>query len=173
MTLDVVKTILPGLFSFGLGVIFAHFLARFLSARRMWKKRAGKRTLSGEDAPIFNALHKEREVGVPKMGGAVVWASVLSTAALFWLIPFYLPADIFSKLDFVSRGQTWLPLAALIVGALVGLLDDFLEVKGTGGHIAGGLSLMKRLTVVACVALLAGLWFYYKLDVESIALPFV
>lgn len=173
MILNVLKTLLPGFFSFVLGVGVAPLIAHFLYARRMWKPRAGKRDLGGAETPIFNKLHETREVGTPKMGGLVVLAAVGATSLLFWLLPQFVSSELFSKLDFVSRGQTWLPLLALCIGALVGLIDDFLEVRGTGGHIAGGLSLTKRLAAVAFVALLASLWFFYKLDVTAITLPFV
>ena len=59
----------------------------------------------------------------------------------------------------------------MLFGSLVGLLDDYLEIKGTGDHFAGGLSLKKRLIVVATIAFLCGLWFYFKLDVATIWLP--
>lgn len=173
MVLNVLKTLLPGLFSFGIGIGFAPALAHFLYARQMWKKRAGKRDLGGAETPIFNQLHQTREVGTPKMGGLVVLFAASATALLFWLLPQFVESGLFSKLDFVSRGQTWLPLVALFIGAFVGFLDDFLEVRGTGGHIAGGLSLTKRLVAVAFVALLASLWFFYKLEVSAITLPFV
>ncbi|MCR4310950.1 MAG: hypothetical protein NUV54_00020, partial [Candidatus Taylorbacteria bacterium] len=73
----------------------------------------------------------------------------------------------------MSRGQTWLPLVALLVGAFVGLIDDYMEVRGIDGWGAGGLSLKKRLLVVSVVGLLAALWFYIKLDVVTTTLPFL
>lgn len=173
MILNILKTLLPGFFSFVIGIGFAPALAHFLYARRMWKKRAGKRDLSGADTPIFNKLHETREVGTPKMGGLVILFAASATALIFWLLPQFFASDLFTKLDFVSRGQTWLPLLALLIGALVGFLDDLLEVRGTGGHIAGGLSLAKRLAAVSFVALLASLWFFYKLEVSAVTLPFV
>src|SRR3989338_1193079 len=75
--------------------------------------------------------------------------------------------------DFLSRNQTWLPLATLIFGALVGLIDDYLEVKGdrVNGK-SGGLSLKKRLAIVSSIALAVAFWFYIKLDVTGIGMPF-
>ncbi|MEN9614520.1 MAG: phospho-N-acetylmuramoyl-pentapeptide-transferase, phospho-N-acetylmuramoyl-pentapeptide-transferase, partial [Candidatus Parcubacteria bacterium] len=80
--------------------------------------------------------------------------------------------DIFNKLDFVSRDQTWIPLLTLAIGGIVGAVDDFLDIRGSVDHKAGGLSLRKRLAVVAVVGFLCAFWFYVKLGVSSIGLPF-
>ncbi|MEI8124092.1 MAG: hypothetical protein WCG60_02910, partial [bacterium] len=80
---------------------------------------------------------------------------------------------IFTKLDFLSRDQTWIPLCILIFGAIIGLVDDILEIRGQGGNYAGGLSLKKRLILVALISFLISLWFYFKLDVNSVNLPFM
>lgn len=172
MILNVVKTLLPGIISFAIGIGFAPLLTNYLYTHKMWKKRAGKRALDGGETPIFNKLHETREVGVPKMGGAVVVVAASATAVLLWLLPAFVSSELFEKLDFVSRGQTWLPFAALLLGALVGLADDFLEVHGTGSHIAGGLSLRKRIIAVALISLFAAVWFFVKLDVNTVSLPF-
>ena len=173
MTLDIVKTLFPGIISFAIGIGFAPILTKYLYTRQMWKKRAGKRALDGHDAAVFNALHETREVGTPKMGGAVVVVAASATALLLWLLPLVVSSELFTKLDFVSRGQTWLPLAALLLGALVGFADDLLEVQATRESFSGGLSLRKRLIAVSCIALFAALWFFIKLEVSTIALPFL
>lgn len=170
--LNVLKTLLPGILSFAIGVGFTPILTDFLYRHKMWKKRAGKRALDGCEARVFNQLHETREVGVPKMGGVVVWVAAGATALLLWLLPLFIHSELFSKLDFVSRGQTWLPLMALFLGALVGLVDDFLEVRDTNNQMAGGLSLGKRLIAVSCIALLAALWFFIKLETNTVSLPF-
>ena len=64
-----------------------------------------------------------------------------------------------------------LPLFTLIAGSLVGLFDDLLEVKGSGSHIAGGLSLKKRLLIVCSIGIVVGSWFFFKLDVSTLGLP--
>lgn len=168
MILNVVKTLLPGIISFAIGIGFAPLLTNFLYTRKMWKKRAGKRALDGNDALVFNTLHETREVGTPKMGGVVVWVAVGATAFLLWLLPLFVSSELFSKLDFVSRSQTWLPLAALLLGAFVGLLDDFLEVRGKGG-----ISLRKRLIAVTVISFLAAFWFSVKLETSTVSFPFM
>ncbi len=168
---DIVKVFLPSVVAFTIGMGITPFITDYLYRNRMWKKKAGKIGLDGAATPIFNELHKDKEVGTPKMGGIVIWAATATTVLGFWIFNSFLGTELFGKLDFLSRNQTWIPLATLLIGAWVGLFDDYLEVRGTGDYIAGGLSLRKRIGIVALVALAIALWFYFKLDVVSIGLP--
>jgi hypothetical protein len=61
-----------------------------------------------------------------------------------WLIAKIIPGEMTHKLDFMSRGQTWIPLFALITGAFVGLIDDYMEIKGIAGWPSGGLLIMQN-----------------------------
>lgn len=172
MAADVIKVISPAAIAFFVGMALAPIVIHYLYTYRCWKKRAGKVGYAGGETPIFNSLHKDKEVGTPRMGGIVIWGSVLVTIAGIWLLARVFGGPALEKLEFFSRSQTWLPVFALCVGALVGLIDDILEVRGTGKYFAGGLSLSRRLGVVAAVCLFAGWWFYTKLDVNSVSIPF-
>jgi len=172
MVEDIVKVFLPATLAFVVGIGLTPLLTHFLYKHEMWKKKSGKLALDGASAAVFNELHKEKEVGTPRMGGVVIWGSALITTLGLLFLGTLFPGTLLEKLSFLSRNQTWIPLATLILGALVGLLDDWLEVKGSGDYVAGGLSLKKRLLVVAAIALGCALWFYYKLEVMSVGLPF-
>ncbi len=171
MNLDLVKLFIPGTITFGIGIFITPLLTYYLYKYQMWKKKSGKIAPDGRETPIFNELHKDKEVGTPKMGGAVIWLSVLITMLLFWAIPKIFPIALIEKFDFLSRSQTLIPLATLLLGGFVGLLDDYLDIKGSKDHIAGGLSLKKRLLIVGTVALACACWFFIKLEVHSIGLP--
>lgn len=172
MIADVVKVFLPAALAFFIGISLTPLWTNFLYRRQMWKKKAGKVDLTGKATPLFNELHKNREVGTPKMGGVIIWFSAALTMLLFWLSAQIFNGDFFSKIDFMSRNQTWIPLFALLFGGLIGLVDDWLDIRGNGSHIAGGLSLKKRLILVAVIAFACALWFYFKLDVAAIGLPY-
>jgi phospho-N-acetylmuramoyl-pentapeptide-transferase len=172
MASDLVKLFIPSTVGFVIGILITPIISHYLYKYEMWKKRAGKVSWDGKDTPIFNELHKHKEVGTPKMGGIVIWLSVLLTISLFWIIARILPFQLPHKIDFLSRSQTWIPLATLLIGAFVGLIDDYLDIRGSRDHISGGLSLKKRLLVVGCIAFVCALWFYTKLEVSSIGLPF-
>jgi phospho-N-acetylmuramoyl-pentapeptide-transferase len=172
MIIDVVKVILPAVLTFLVGIGITPYITDFLYKHEMWKKKAGKTDTAGNDAPVFNKLHAHKEVGTPRMGGIVVWASTFIVLSAIWLLAYFSPLEIFAKLDFLSRNQTWIPLAALMIGAFVGLLDDYLEIKGSRDNVAGGLSSKKRLAVVALIGIFVSCWFLFKLDVNAINIPF-
>ncbi len=163
------RVLLPSATAFALGILFAPLLAGILYRNRAWKKKAGKGNgIGGGGTPIFDELHKEREVSTPRMGGILIWASVLATAFLFWLLALRLDT-FWHQLDFVHRRETWLPLFALAAGAAAGFVDDLLEIKEGNG----GLSLARRLTIVGTIGLVAGWWFYAKLGVSTVGIPFL
>ena len=173
MQIDLIKVILPSIVAFIIGMFFSPIVTKYLYKYKLWKKKVKTVSIDGGGTPIFNSLHAEREVSTPRMGGIVIWASVFITTLVFWVLAQIFPGGIFSKLDFLSRDQTWIPLCVLILGAFVGLIDDYLEIKGIGGNYAGGLSLKKRLFFVAIISFLIALWFYFKLDVNTISVPFI
>lgn len=169
MITDATRVLLPFILAFTIGIALSPIVAHYLYAWRAWKKKAGKGNGMGDTAgtPLFDALHKERETSTPRMGGMVVWGSVGLTA-LFLIFLGHTSDGTLGQLSFINRGQTWLPLFALGVGALVGLVDDILEVRNS----EGGLRLRYRLLVVALLGGFSGWWFYTKLGVSSIGIPF-
>jgi len=170
ISLDLLKIFLPSIMAFFIGIFSAPILSNFLYKNKMWKKKAKTIALDGSGTPIFNQMHSEKETNTPRMGGVLIWVSIIITTLVFWLIAHFFPfAD---KIDFLSRSQTWIPIAVLLLGAIIGLIDDYLEIQGKGGNLAGGLSLRKRLFLIAIIAFLVSLWFYFKLDVSSIGMPF-
>lgn len=173
MIIDIVKVLFPAVISFIIGIGLTPFVSDYLYRNKMWKKKNVKVSVDGSPATISQQLHNDEEKKTPRMGGVIVWASVASAALVIWVISQMLDGDLAIKLDFISRNQTWIPLAALVFGSLFGLIDDYLETKDNGDHKAGGLSLTKRLMAVTTIALLCALWFYIKLDVASIGLPVV
>lgn len=170
MIIDAARVLIPFVLAFGVGIVFAPLLAGELYKRRAWKKKAGKLEGMGDatGTPLFNELHKEHEVRAPRMGGILVWATVAVVAGALMILGALFSGE-FAVLDFVNRGQTWLPLVALLVGALVGLVDDILEIQ-TG---TGGIRLRWRLLVVAALGAFAGWWFYDKLDITAVGIPFI
>ncbi len=175
MILDIVKVFLPSVLAFIVGILFTPFLTNILYRKQMWKKQSVQKTIDGREATISASLHRDEEKKTPRMGGIVVWFSVFCTAILFWVLARVFGLDSFVKLDFLSRNQTWIPLFTLVFGGFVGWIDDYLGTQGgagKGSYVGGGLSLKKRLLVVGGLALLCALWFYFKLDVTSVGIPF-
>ncbi|MCE9541686.1 hypothetical protein K8R03_04000 [Candidatus Kaiserbacteria bacterium] len=165
--IDLIRVLVPATTAFVIGMLLTPVVAHYLYAHKAWKKRAGKVALDGSSASEFNRLHVSHEVRAPRMGGIIIWASVLftvfGTAIAAYLFPEQLP-----HLDFLSRNQTWIPLTALIIGSLVGLVDDLLVIQEGGT----GLPLRYRLLIVLALSFVIGWWFWAKLDVSVINIPF-
>ncbi len=178
MIIDIVKVFLPAVAAFSIGIMMTPFLTDFLYKHRMWKKNSVAKTIDGREAVITASLHKDDVKKTPRMGGVVVWGSVFITISVIWLLAEFISGEVLINLDILSRNQTWIPLFTLLLGGLVGLVDDFLvtrdpeDSKYRGAYVGGGLSLVKRLGVVTVIALLCALWFYFKLEVNEIGMPY-
>lgn len=164
-SINILLIFIPATIAFLFGIGITPFVTHFLYKYKMWKPKAGKLALDGTPATIRNQLHANKDVGTPRFGGVIVWVSVLLTAGLLQVLWIIFP-DAFDTLAFVSRNQTWVPFAALLIGSLVGFVDDLYEVRGRPG-----IPLRVRLGIIAIVALLCAYWFYSKLGVSSISFP--
>lgn len=169
--IDVIKVLLPATAAFAVGIAITPLVTHFLYKHRAWKKKSVAYTTDGKAAPISASLHDDEGRQTPRMGGIVVWASVAVVTATFWLFSAF-DGAIGEKLNFLSRSQTWLPLAALLIGALIGLIDDVMAVLEHYDQKGGGLSSGKRLLLVGAVGLVIAWWFYDKLEVSSVAVPY-
>ncbi len=165
---NIVKVILPAILAFATGLIIAPVLISKLNQYKVWKKKAGKVAFDGTEAVEFNKIHKEKEKRTPRMGGIVVWGSVIITVAIIVLLSIFFPSKVTEKLNFLSRSQTWIPFFVLVLGSLVGLFNDYLDVASHGN----GLSLKRRLLFVVLLSSFVGWWFYAKLGVDGISIPF-
>ena len=169
--------------SFLLAFLLTPFLTNILYKHRLWRKTVRTKALGGGDVPFFQKFHGEGEVKTPRFGGILIWIVPPAIALIFFLLA---KAHILGleKFNFLSRGQTWLPLATLVAASAIGFVDDILQVisvptKGflkpiwdfLGKHIAGGLSLRYRFVLVALIGLTAALWFFYKLGWDTIHVP--
>ena len=170
-TFNIIKVFGTSAIASVIAILWSPFLINFLYKHKLWKKEARTKAISGEDAVIFNKLHKERETKVPRMGGLLILITTILTVLLFWIISIIFPNSWLSQLNFLSRSQTWLPLFTLIVASLVGLLDDILVVSSLGKYVGGGMSFKKRLLIVILIGLIGGIWFYSKLGWDVITVP--
>src|SRR3989344_4279981 len=170
---DVIKIFISAATSFFLGMMMTPLLPHYLYKYKAWKKAPGKIALDGSNAQVYGSLHGEMEIKTPRMGGLIIWVSTAVTALIYILSASVFDTEFFARMNFISRSQTWLPLFAIIVGGLVGLSDDLLEIREKReSDRSGGLSLDKRLLIVGAIALFAALWFYTKLEINAIAIPF-
>src|SRR5581483_9203236 len=153
------QTIRQGfLFSF-FGFIISMLLTPLYTAAAytgQWWKKARTTSITGEKAVVYQKLHAAKHTrNIPTMAGVIF---VLSTI-------------IVTIAGNLSRSQTWLPLAAMTGAGAIGLIDDFINIRGVGGGIAGMRAKVKSLLLVI-IALIGGWWFYEKLGVHAVHIPF-
>lgn len=172
LILNVIKVFSLAAIATGFAILWCPLLTNFLYKHKLWKKSARLKTISGEDATIFNKLHKEKEVGTPRMGGLLIWITVVVITYLFFILSLIFPDTWIAQFNFLTRSETWLPLFTLVVASLVGLADDFLVAKGNGKYIGGGLSFKKRFILVTVIGLIGSIWFYQKLGWDTVYIPF-
>ena len=171
LILNVYKVLGLGGVAFFLGILMTPILTHYLYKYKMWRKDARTMAPDGSPTPIFNALHKEREVRAPRMGGILIWGTTFIVALIFWFLGTYYDGPFFTKFNFLSRGQTWVPLGILLAGSMVGLLDDLLLVFQKGSYAGGGLTFTRRIILIILIASLGAYWFYFKLGMETIFVP--
>lgn len=131
--------------------VYTYFAFRY----KFWKRQRTTST-TGENLEVFTKLHAHKFTrSIPTMAGVVGIASIVIVTVAYNL----------------DRAQTWLPLAALVGGAIVGLIDDVINIYGKKLGVAGLRSSIKFVMIIAIAAIL-GWYFYDKLGYSSFAIPF-
>ncbi|MBQ3470384.1 phospho-N-acetylmuramoyl-pentapeptide-transferase [Candidatus Saccharibacteria bacterium] len=147
--------LLLALASFLLSMALTPFYTHFAYKYKFWKKQK-KTTVDGKALPIMTKLHAHKFKHVfPTMAGLVGVAAVTIVTWAFNL----------------DRGQTWLPLTGFLGGAFVGVVDDCINIFGSGRGAAGLRGPMKFF-MISVVGLLLGWFFTVKLGWTSILVPF-
>ncbi|MFH1564818.1 MAG: hypothetical protein ABIC82_03135 [bacterium] len=170
--IDVIKIFTLGVLSFLVAFLLTPFLTKILYKYQLWRKTVRTQAIDGKDLTYFQKFHSQGETHVPRFGGLLIWI-VPSFLALIFYIIHKIGINVWwlQKLNFLSRGQTWLPFFALIAGALVGFLDDFLQVLGKGKYIAKGLTLGQRIILMGVIGAVGAWWFYAKLESSTLHVP--
>lgn len=140
--------------TFCLAMLFTPVYTFFAYKYKFWKQKRTHST-SGEALQVVNKL-STRKGNTPTMAGIIVVFAVTIITVLFNL----------------DRQQTWLPLAALLGGGLVGLIDDIINIRGKGGGVAG-LRAPIKFAMITIVAAIGAWFFYYKLGFTTMHIPFL
>ena len=168
--INVIKIFSLGAISFIFAFLITPCFTKFLYKYKLWRKEVRTKSIDGRDLVFFKKFHEKKETGIPRLGGLLVWGTIVLTAFIFFLLS---KTGIWwlEKMNFLSRAQTWLPIFALVSASLVGLSDDLLQIFKKGKYIAGGLRLRTRLIMVFLIGLIGAFWFYYKLGFQTIHIP--
>lgn len=171
MYLDLIKIFLPTTLAFFMGLALTPVATHFFYKYKMWKKYSREVYINDSD---FSKIHSDKkELDTPRVGGIIVWCSVFFTTLIFYLVSILFPAANTEKINFLSRNQTLIPLFTLLVGSLVGLWDDLIQIYSHGKFARDDKSWRKwKALLISIVSLLIGIWFFYKLGMTSIHIPF-
>lgn len=123
---------------------------------KFWKRQRTEST-TGERLEVFTRLHADKfKRNIPTMAGIVFVVAIVVITLLLNL----------------DRAGTWLPLAALVGGAIVGLIDDIINIRGGGKGVAGLRSSLKFMMITA-IGLALGWFFFEKLGISTVHIPFI
>lgn len=173
VVMNIVKVLVTGMLAF----IIA-FLITPLWTHVLYKHKIGirikKNGVSGDQLTFVSKLHAWK-AGTPTMGGLIIWVTVLILAfASEWIFPWIAEltdTNFIARLDFLKRSQTWLPLFTLVTAGLLGLLDDYMSVRGLGTNKGGGMRFLFRFWWLFAIAGLGAWWFYSKLGWDVLHVP--
>ncbi len=155
ITEELTHTFLLSVAAFLLAMFMTPIYTYFAYKYKFWKKQRSTST-TGEKLEVFTKLHANKfKRNIPTMAG-LIFIVAITLVTMFNL----------------DRGQTWLPLAALLGGAIVGLLDDVINLRGSGTGVAGLRSSIKFL-MISALGLVLGWWFFDRLGVSSLHVPFI
>jgi phospho-N-acetylmuramoyl-pentapeptide-transferase len=156
LTQDLTGTFMLSLGAFLLAMALTPVYTFLAYRYKFWKKQRSTST-TGEKLEVFTKLHAAKfKRNIPTMAGIIGVLAITIVTFFFNL----------------NRAETWLPLAALVGGGAVGLLDDMINIRGQGTGVAGLRSGLK-FAMITGVALVLGWFFYVKLGYNSIHLPYL
>ena len=170
--MEVIKIIGPTVLAFFLGIGITPLFTRYFYKYKMWKKRP---RIDAETSPEFNNIHNtDGEVSTPRVGGIIIWMSVLLSVIAIYIFSVVYPSELARELNFFSRSQTLVPLGTFFLAAFVGLLDDLLQIFGKSSYANDALDYRRvKIVFVSLIGLAISFWFYFKLDFSSVHVPFV
>lgn len=160
----IVKALSLGTLAFVVAMLWTPSLVWFLK-----KFKLGKR-IRKKGAPIFYKLHKAK-AGTPTMAGVLVWGTLLIVLGIVWLLFQLTGHPFWEALNFLNRKETLLPLGALVVAAVIGMIDDLFGIFGKGPK-GGGISVRTKILLYTLIAVGGAWWFFFKLEWDLFYIPF-
>ncbi len=170
---DVLKVVIPSVLTFLIGIGITPFFTNIFYKHKMWKKSARINNSDGVSKDFADTHNTSEELSTPRVGGVIIWVSVLLTVVLIYLLSKFFPNDLTEKLNFWSRSQTYIPIGTLVLASLIGLADDLMQIFGKGDYARDPLFYRKvKIFFICIIGILVGFWFYDKLELTTIHIPF-
>ncbi|EKD49920.1 MAG: hypothetical protein ACD_63C00012G0003, partial [uncultured bacterium] len=140
--------------AFVLAMALTPVLTHFLYKYKFWKVPQRKSAVTGDKTPIISKLHaaKHRR-NLPTMAGVLIVFVVVIITLIFNL----------------ERSQTYLPLFTIISFAIIGIINDYVNVRRIGSMAGFGSKL--KVILLLTLSAFGAWWFYYKLGWDTIHIP--
>lgn len=136
--------------------IYTYFAFKY----KAWKV-ARTHTVTGEAAPVYQRIHAAKHKrNIPTMAGIVF---IVTIALIITPVRFFIDPNLF-------RQQMLLPLFSFVGAGIIGLFDDYLNIRGADKKVAG-LRAPIKFAMTLGIAIVGALYFYYKLKYNLIHIP--
>ena len=150
------RILIQAVLAFALAMIVTPIYTH-LAFKYKWWKQMRTDAIDGQKAPIYAKLHAAKHKrNIPTMGGLMM----------------IIPVALVTILSNLSRSQTLLPLTVLLAAGIVGLFDDWLNIRSGGLGIAGMRGKIK-FSLILGIAVVGAWYFFAKLGYSSIHVPAV
>jgi phospho-N-acetylmuramoyl-pentapeptide-transferase len=167
---NAIKIFLPATLSFVIGLLLTPLATHYFYKYKMWRRTS--RYTNGAPTSFQKINDGISETSTPRVGGIIIWVSVVVVIFLLGIADTIFNTGLSSKLYFISRNQTLLPLFTLIIASLVGLGDDFLQIFGKGKWSTDPIILRQiKVTIILILGIAIGFWFYDKLGISNLYIP--
>lgn len=151
---SLLRILILGIFGFLVSTVLTPIYTT-VAYRYKWWKQQRTEAWAGGAATVYNKLHAEKHKRhIPTMAGIIFVVSIA----------------VVTLGGNLNRGQTWLPLVGMVASGVVGLVDDWLNIRSNGKGIAGMRAIIKLL-LHSVIAVVAGWWFYSKIGVHGVYVP--
>ncbi len=143
-------------FSMLITPIYTYFAYKY----KAWKV-ARTHTVTGEAAPVYQRIHAAKHTrNIPTMAGIIM---IVTVAVLITPTRFFLDDNVF-------RRELLLPLFSFVGAGIIGLFDDYLNIRGADKRVAGMRAPIK-FSLILIIAIVGALYFFFKLNYNLIHIP--
>ncbi len=163
-TISLVEILLYSTLCFLIALVLTKPFVSFLHHFKLGKKLRVQ-AVDGGSASVFLTYHQAK-AGTPTMGGILIWMSIVITILLSRILSYRGLVDH----SLLQRGQVYVPLAVLLAFGIIGAVDDYYNICGKGKN--RGINALPKLLMFLLVAAIPAFWFYFRLQYDSIAVPF-
>jgi phospho-N-acetylmuramoyl-pentapeptide-transferase len=155
---SLVKLVTFGALSFIMAILVTPIFTNLAYKYKWWKQARDTSWIGGEKekAEVYQGLHAEKHKrNIPTMAGVIIWSVVALITVIFNL----------------DKSQTYLPLFTLVSVGLLGLIDDYINIRSSGG--VAGLKAKVKFTWLLLFAAAGSWWFYAKLGWTAVHIPVI